>query len=161
MTLPNEPAPMAASVGAEPASQMKALSALSPAAGAADVTDAEPLKAKAPLVWARPSTTAQAAGATASASSSTPEPQCSSEPAHIYGASGAVPYRIALRAAAETWLDVKDGETSIFRRLMQPGDEYRVPEKPSLIMRIGNAKGIEVLVAPPEATASASADMLS
>jgi cytoskeleton protein RodZ len=76
--------------------------------------------------------------ATAKASLSSPE--------HTYGVSGDVRYRIALRATGETWLEVKDGETSIFRRLMQAGDEYRPPEKPGLAMRIGNAKEIEVLV---------------
>jgi len=135
LTPPNETAPMPTAVGAEAGSQVKALSALSPAAGQARASDAGPLEAKASRA---PATAAKAAAATAHASQSSPE--------HIYGVSGDLPYRIALRATGETWVEVKDGETSIFRRLMQAGDEYRPPEKPGLAMRIGNAKEIEVLV---------------
>jgi cytoskeleton protein RodZ len=142
MTPPNELAPMPTVVGAQADSQVKALSALSPAAGQARASDAGPLEAKASLAPA----TATSAAATAKASLSSPEPMALSEPVHIYGVSGDAPYRIALRAAGETWLEVKDGETSIFRRLMQAGDEYRLPEKPGIVMRIGNAKEIEVLV---------------
>ena len=142
MTPPNEPAPTPTAAGAEAGSPVKALSALSPAAGQARASDAGPLEAKA----SRAPATAASAAATANANLSSPEATASPESVHIYGVSGDLPYRIVLRASGETWLEVKDGETSIFRRLMQAGDEYRLPEKPGLAMRIGNAKGIEVLV---------------
>jgi len=142
MTPPNEPAPTPTAAGAEAGSPVKALSALSPAAGQARASDAGPLEAKAS---GAPATAASAAAA-AKASLSSPEPTALSEAVHIYGVGGDAPYRITLRASGETWLEVKDGETSIFRRLMQAGDEYRLPEKPGLVMRIGNAKEIVVLV---------------
>jgi cytoskeleton protein RodZ len=53
--------------------------------------------------------------------------------------------QIVLRATAKTWLEVKDGGTTIFRKLLQPGDEYPVPDKPGLSLRLGNVHGIEVL----------------
>jgi cytoskeleton protein RodZ len=146
LVLPNEPAPAPVAGSAEAASQVKALSELSPAAGRTHASEAGPLEAKAPLTLTSAPATTQPAVATASAGPATPGSAPSSEPAHIYGVSGDVPYRIALRAAAETWLEVKDGKTSIFRRLMQAGDEYRLPEKPGLVMRLGNARRIEVLV---------------
>lgn len=132
MALTSEPAPTPTTVGASATSQVTRLSSLSPAAGPARASDAGPLEAKASPLPAR---------APASAA-----PATSSQPLHIYGASGDTSYRIALRASAETWLEVKDGESSVFQRLMQTGDEYRLPEKPGLVMRIGNASGIEVLV---------------
>jgi cytoskeleton protein RodZ len=58
---------------------------------------------------------------------------------------GAGHAQIVLRATAETWLEVKDGESSIFRKLLQPGDEYPLPDKPGLALHIGNVHGIEVL----------------
>src|SRR5258707_5975502 len=97
LTPPNDPAPMPTAVGAEAGSQVKALSALSPAAGQARASDAGPLEAKASRA---PATVASAAAATANASQSSPE--------HIYGVSGDLPYRIALRATGETWVEVKD-----------------------------------------------------
>ena len=63
---------------------------------------------------------------------------------HIFGVTDGAPYRITLRATDDTWLEVKDGKTSIFRRLMRAGDEYRLADKPGLTMRIGNTRGIEV-----------------
>lgn len=132
LALPNEPAPPPVAASATGASQVKVLSGLSPAAGHAPASGAGALEAKVPLTPTRALATVR--------------PARSSEPVHIYGASGDVPYRITLRATAETWLEVKDGKISIFRGLMQAGDEYRMPEKPGLVMRLGNVRSIEVLV---------------
>jgi cytoskeleton protein RodZ len=67
------------------------------------------------------------------------------DPAHLFGVTSG-PYRIALRATGDCWLEVRDGETMLFKRMLRPGDVYRMPDKPGLTMRVGNAKGLEVSV---------------
>jgi len=67
------------------------------------------------------------------------------DPAHLFGVTTG-PYRIALRATADCWLEVRDSETILFKRMLRPGDVYRMPDKPGLTMRVGNAKGLEVSV---------------
>ncbi len=34
----------------------------------------------------------------------------------------------------------------LFKRMLRPGDVYRIPDKAGLSMRVGNAKGVEVSV---------------
>jgi cytoskeleton protein RodZ len=67
------------------------------------------------------------------------------DPAHLFGVTNG-PYRIALRATGDCWLEVRDGETMLFKRMLRPGDVYRMPDKSGLTMRVGNAKGVEVSV---------------
>jgi hypothetical protein len=67
------------------------------------------------------------------------------DPAHLFGVTSG-PYRIALRATGDCWLEVRDGETILFKRMLRPGDVYRIPDKTGLTMRVGNAKGVEVSV---------------
>jgi cytoskeleton protein RodZ len=85
------------------------------------------------------------AAASAGAGAATSPPAPPTDSARASGGAGASRVHIVLRATAETWLEVKDGNTPIFRRLLEAGDEYRLPEKPGLTLRIGNAHGIEVL----------------
>jgi cytoskeleton protein RodZ len=68
------------------------------------------------------------------------------DPGHVFGVTDGARFRIVLRATDDTWLEVKDGKTSIFRRLMRAGDEYRLADNPGLTMRIGNSRGIEVTI---------------
>ncbi|HKF71961.1 MAG TPA: RodZ domain-containing protein [Stellaceae bacterium] len=67
------------------------------------------------------------------------------DPAHLFGETKGS-YRIALRATADCWLEVRDGDTMYFKRMLRPGDVFRLPDKSGLSMRVGNAKGIEVSV---------------
>jgi cytoskeleton protein RodZ len=67
------------------------------------------------------------------------------DPAHLFGVTTG-PYRIALRATGDCWLEVRDGDTMLFKRMLRPGDVYRMPDKAGLTMRVGNAKGVEVSV---------------
>jgi len=135
-------APPSATVPSAPAANTAggaaaALAALSPAAG-------PPLPQARPepqTVTASPASSSGSAGA-ASASSASTAP---ADPARVFGATGDNHVRLALRATAETWIEVKDGDTSVFRKLMQAGDEYRLPDRPGLTLHIGNARGIEVL----------------
>ena len=140
---PDRVAPVPAALLAPPVASTSS-PAPTPAQTAASMPVIPPPPARAPAAVSSPSVApvspleARAASAPASAGSV--------DPAHVYGVSGDGRSRIALRATAETWLEVKDGETSIFRRLMESGDEYRLPDKAGLVMRVGNAHGIEVLV---------------
>lgn len=55
--------------------------------------------------------------------------------------------RIVLIAKDRVWFDIKDGNTLVFNQIMSKGDGYFVPvDKENLIMRTGNARGLEVYV---------------
>ena len=78
-------------------------------------------------------------------SAATAPPAPPVDPAHLFGVTNG-PYRIGLRATADCWLEVRDGDTMLFKRMLRPGDVYRMPDKAGLTMRVGNAKGLEVSV---------------
>ncbi len=71
----------------------------------------------------------------------------SAEPA-TYGAVGGEAGRVLLRARADTWIQVRErGSGSVlFNRVLRPGETYRVPDRPGLLMTTGNAGGLEVMV---------------
>jgi len=55
--------------------------------------------------------------------------------------------RIVLLATAESWIQVRDADhTVLFTGLLKAGESYRVPDRPGVSMRAGNAGGIEVVV---------------
>jgi cytoskeleton protein RodZ len=89
---------------------------------------------------------APSAAATSSLAALEPAAGPAVELGHVFGVTDGARYRIALRATDDTWLEVKDGGTSIFRRLMRARDEYRLADKPGLTMRVGNTKAIEVTI---------------
>jgi cytoskeleton protein RodZ len=73
-----------------------------------------------------------------------PPPQRDEQP--VYGAAGE-PARIVMRAVADSWIQVRDADRSVlFTRLLKAGESYRVPERPGISMRVGNAGGLEILV---------------
>ena len=61
------------------------------------------------------------------------------DPAHLFGETKG-PYRIALRATADCWLEVRDGDTTLFKRMLRPGDVYRLPDKSGLASRANAEK---------------------
>jgi cytoskeleton protein RodZ len=65
-----------------------------------------------------------------------------------YGAVGGEAGRVLLRARADTWIQVRErGSGSVlFNRVLRPGETYRVPDRPDLLMTTGNAGGLEVVV---------------
>jgi len=72
---------------------------------------------------------------------------------HVFGAADAA-VRIVIRAKDDCWIKVHDRNgTTVFQRLMKPGDVYRVPEQSGLTLYAGNASGLAVTVdgqdAPP------------
>jgi cytoskeleton protein RodZ len=55
--------------------------------------------------------------------------------------------RIVIRAAADSWVQIRDAsQTILLSRVLKPGESYSVPERPGLSMRTGNAGGLEISV---------------
>lgn len=55
--------------------------------------------------------------------------------------------RVILRATADCWIEIKDASgREVFTRLMKVGEIYKVPNRDDLLLRMGNAGGLEVLV---------------
>ena len=63
----------------------------------------------------------------------------------VYGAANGAS-RIQLRATQDSWLQVRErsGEV-LFTRTLKPGEVYRVPDRPGLRVRTGNAGGLTVI----------------
>jgi cytoskeleton protein RodZ len=78
-----------------------------------------------------------AAGSVLEAESGTPQ---------IYGAADGLA-RIVLRATTDSWIQIRDSDRSVlFTGVLKPGESYRVPDRPGLSMRAGNAGGLDVTV---------------
>jgi cytoskeleton protein RodZ len=57
------------------------------------------------------------------------------------------PTRIVLLATADSWIQVRGADHSVlFTGVLKPGESYRVPDRPGLSMRAGNAGGLDVTV---------------
>ncbi len=56
--------------------------------------------------------------------------------------------RVVLRARADSWIQVRErsGGTVLFNRVLRPGETYRVPSRPGLLLTTGNAGGLEVVL---------------
>lgn len=55
--------------------------------------------------------------------------------------------RVVLRAVADSWVQVRDAQGNlVMTRVLQPGDEYAVPDTPGLRLVTGNAGGLDVIV---------------
>jgi cytoskeleton protein RodZ len=80
--------------------------------------------------------------AVASALPSTPR---NDEP-RTYGAVDG-PARIVIRATADSWIQIRNTDKSLlFTRVLKAGESYRVPDRPGVSMRTGNAGGLEITV---------------
>lgn len=53
--------------------------------------------------------------------------------------------KLILKATQESWLQVRDGSEIVFTRVLKPGDTFRVPDKPTVKIRTGNAGGLVVM----------------
>lgn len=69
-------------------------------------------------------------------------------PEGMYGALPNEESRVLVRARGETWIQVRDraSGTVVFNRTLKPGEAYRAPMKPGLVLTMGNAPGTDVLV---------------
>ena len=55
--------------------------------------------------------------------------------------------RVLLRATEDCWIQIKDqGGSDVFTRLLKAGEVYRVPNRDDLLLRMGNAGGLQVIV---------------
>lgn len=55
--------------------------------------------------------------------------------------------RITLKATEASWVQVSDAhETVLYRKVLRPGEQYSVPDKPGLILDTANAGGLQVIV---------------
>jgi cytoskeleton protein RodZ len=73
-----------------------------------------------------------------------PETTAAPEGPRVYGVTNG-PARIVIRASADSWIQIRDRDGSQ-ARILKPGEIYRVPDRPGLTMRVGNAGGVEILV---------------
>jgi cytoskeleton protein RodZ len=172
-TLPNSTLPGAAQLGA-PGPVAVAPAAITPPSPAAPLpappappvaaAEAPPPAAEAPRIALSPSgpwPTGPAVTAesllpprppapnptSANAAPLTPPPVAPTEPvAASYGA--ADDSRVVLRARADSWIQVRErtGGTVLFNRVLRPGETYRVPMRPGLLLTTGNAGGLEVVL---------------
>ncbi|MBP2299981.1 helix-turn-helix domain-containing protein [Azospirillum picis] len=53
--------------------------------------------------------------------------------------------KLILKATQDSWLQVRDGSEIVFTRVLKPGDTFRVPDKPNVKIRTGNAGGLVVM----------------
>jgi cytoskeleton protein RodZ len=57
------------------------------------------------------------------------------------------PVRIVLKAISDSWIQVREPNQSVLSmRTLKAGDSYRVPDRAGLVLRTGNAGGLEVTV---------------
>jgi cytoskeleton protein RodZ len=57
------------------------------------------------------------------------------------------PARIIIRATADSWIQIRNTDQSLlFTRVLKAGESYRVPDRPGVSMRTGNAGGLEITV---------------
>jgi hypothetical protein len=60
--------------------------------------------------------------------------------------------RVQIKATQDTWLQVRDASgDAIFTRVLHPGDVFRVPDRPGMRLRTGNAGGLTTSVDGGEA----------
>jgi cytoskeleton protein RodZ len=55
--------------------------------------------------------------------------------------------RVSIKALSDCWIQVRGGDDSIvFSRVLKAGETYRVPAKPGLFLRTGNAGALQIAV---------------
>ena len=53
--------------------------------------------------------------------------------------------RVVLVASSEAWVQIREADGSLLMtRILQAGDRYRVPDRPGLLLDVGNAGGVTV-----------------
>jgi cytoskeleton protein RodZ len=74
-------------------------------------------------------------------------PQPAAAPAVPGSGSAAPTGRIEIKASADCWVQVRAPDQSIvFSRVLKAGETYRVPARPGLVMRTGNAGALSIVV---------------
>ncbi len=56
--------------------------------------------------------------------------------------------RVVITAVDDSWVQVQGPDNELLlTRILHPGDTYRVPDRPGIVMVTGNAGGLEIRVA--------------
>lgn len=139
----NPPSASTASPGA-PAGAGPAAVSMASAAPPAAAPAAPPAPAPASAVTAEAATIRTAAPAAPQPGAAAPAaPATSAAPA----ASPSAAQRVAIKALADCWIQVRGPDQSIvFSRVLKSGEVYKVPSKPGLFLRTGNAGALEIAV---------------
>ncbi|MGH7035454.1 MAG: DUF4115 domain-containing protein [Stellaceae bacterium] len=130
------PPPSGASVAAAPAA------ALPPAVATAAPATAAAAAGTSPATAATPPSAGGAA--VASAPAAVPATPASTQ-GRVYGAEGGVS-RIVIAVTKDSWLQIHDGDRVLLDKVLHPGDSYRVGDRSGLVMRTGNAAGLDIEV---------------
>ena len=103
-----------------------------------------------PTIEAAPEQTAEVSAPAAA------EPELTVDTAYVpkvYGRSNP-DVRVVITAVDDSWVQVQGPDNELLlTRILHPGDTYRVPDRPGLVMVTGNAGGLEIQV--DDATAPA------
>jgi len=103
-----------------------------------------------PAATAPGTTTPAAATPAVAATSAMAAPEASQ--GRAYGAVDE-PSRIVIEVRKDSWLQIHDGDRLLLDKVLHPGDSYRVGDRVGLVMRTGNAAGLDIEVdghkAPP------------
>lgn len=101
-----------------------------------------------PAVTALPTRRPDPSAANAAPVAVPPPDPPAAEPSATYGANGTEAGKVLLRARADTWVQVRErgSGTVLFNRVLRPGETYRAPDRPGLLLTTGNAGGLEILV---------------
>ena len=124
-------------VPAHPPAPKPAVAAVSAPGGQAPATTAKPMPPALPNVAAAALPTAPpkplaVAPPPAAAPAPAPNPVPSS--------------RIVIAATATSWIQLSQNHKPIVTRMLQPGDQYPVPDQPGMSLWTGNAGGIHLIV---------------
>jgi hypothetical protein len=84
------------------------------------------------------------AGAAIAAARGAPVPPAATQ-GRIYGVEGGVS-RIVIAVTKDSWLQIRDGDRVLLDKVLHPGDSYRVGDRSGLVMRTGNAAGLDIEV---------------
>jgi cytoskeleton protein RodZ len=117
-------------------------------------TGSEPVPIGEPAVAPPPTPSGQVPALSAATSTLPPAPPpvlvglapvTQSEGPRSYGIDG--PARIVIRATAESWIKIRDGnQTVLLEGFLKAGESYRVPDRPGVSMRTGNAGALDITV---------------
>jgi cytoskeleton protein RodZ len=136
---PGVTAPSAAPVGVSPAAPTTTEPPAAPA-----VRAGSPLAAAMPPALPPPAAPAEPVRLPA-----IPEPPATApalDAPRVYGVTNG-PVRIIIKAAADSWVQIRDADQAVISmRVLKQGEIYRVPDRPGLILRTGNAGGLEITV---------------
>ncbi|MCC7273049.1 MAG: helix-turn-helix domain-containing protein [Alphaproteobacteria bacterium] len=73
-------------------------------------------------------------------------PTAEADSGRVFGAA-ANESRVLIRATSDSWVQIRDADSNLLlTRVLRAGDAYRVPDRPGITMRTGNAGGLEVVV---------------